>query len=757
VLLLGVALFVAAWQKWIPIGEPDPTSVFARQLSDLKGAYERTETDPVELKTRLSAVAGGVEAYPDLAARARFYLGSGYVRLAEVTPELDEARGYWTLAHQHFKLVNESQLRDPVEAAKYAFRFNKARAAVGLAPDTRPEDLAVMINILSTPQPGEDSGETQRLIAELLLRMPPQDPQYLSRAKRELSVYVQSGLATPAANLARGRLRLGQLFVQTRDYEQARKVLSEVGADAPAEVRCQAYMELARVLLADGVPSEAVKELEKVRAVPGVPPALSRSAAYQLGVCKRQREPDAAARMFEEAAKGDGPEARAAAIQLADLHLHSPDPARHRAAVELLAGALKGVQGPAEYDASLVLLNEVQAVFELAVTALLADGAYEAAVGAADLYAAVSAPGRFRERRAEVLDKWGDALQKSLEDPKPKFRAAAAELAALAADQPRTEGKLDFLRRSALISNKAQDHKAAAALLESAVQLPEIPEAVLLPVWVELANAKLAAGDFKDVWRIFNIIMSKETSALSTATRYRLARQFVDSRHPGLAELGRALFEQIAKQSQISSEEREFHERALTELANSLIRENKFADAEDRLRFQLKLYSNGPEAGLARLLLGVCLLHRAGSAPVPEEAVRMRTEALGLFKKNVAACDALASANGKLTDREAWLRLQSGLRVLQAYQQLGTDASARNLLSDAYSLRQRQHGTVEELVILSLMYHALRQLNDTRQAQEIRETMLDVFKKLPPSAFTQPIGEYSREYWQTVWFPPEKK
>ncbi len=89
VLLLGVALFVAAWQKWIPIGEPDPTSVFARQLSDLKGAYERTETDPVELKTRLSAVAGGVEAYPDLAARARFYLGSGYVRLAEVTPELD--------------------------------------------------------------------------------------------------------------------------------------------------------------------------------------------------------------------------------------------------------------------------------------------------------------------------------------------------------------------------------------------------------------------------------------------------------------------------------------------------------------------------------------------------------------------------------------------------------------------------------------------------------------------------------------------
>ena len=32
-----------------------------------------------------------------------------------------------------------------------------------------------------------------------------------------------------------------------------------------------------------------------------------------------------------------------------------------------------------------------------------------------------------------------------------------------------------------------------------------------------------------------------------------------------------------------------------------------------------------------------------------------------------------------------------------------------------------------------------------------------VLDKLPPSVFTQPEGEYSRDYWVKVWFPPESK
>jgi len=249
--------------------------------------------------------------------------------------------------------------------------------------------------------------------------------------------------------------------------------------------------------------------------------------------------------------------------------------------------------------------------------------------------------------------------------------------------------------------------------------------------------------------------MADPNKTLSTATRYRLARQFVDSRHPGLVPLGRALFEQIAKQQNVSAAEREFHERALTELANALIREGNFADAELRLRTQLNIYPNGPEAGLAKLLLGVCLLQRAAAPNVPAtDAAKMRVEAVTTFKQLVAECDAAERRTGKLTDREAWLRLQSALRVLQTYQQM---KKPQDLLFEAAPMLDRYKGTVEELIILSLVYHAFKQLNDPGKALDTRDRMREVFDKLGPSAFPLKEGEYSRDYWLKVWFPPDPK
>jgi hypothetical protein len=755
VLLVGILGFVSVWQGWLKVDGTDPESEYARVLAELKARYEKVTVTPAALKEQLTRVANDVETYREQAPLARFYLGSGYVRLAELTADPEEARGYWTLAQQHFSRVTDMQLRDQADRPKLAFRAAKARAGVGLAPDTPEPEVVLLMNVLSTPQPGEDAGETQRLVAKLALRRNP--PDY-ARAKLALTVYVQGGLSTPAASLARGRLQLAQVYITTKEYADARKVLFDIGADAPPDVFGPAKVALAQVLMADGAWSEAAKELDVLRGTPGVSPAERLTAAYQLGVCKlRDRKWDEAARMFEEAAKGEGHEAQAAAIQLADLYLRGTDQARHKAAVDLLAAALKGVSAPSRYELPLIPLNEVQATFELAVTTLLNDGAYESALSAADVYERVSAPGRYREKRAEVLGKWGEALKKTLGDPKPKFQEAAAEFALLSDSQPKTDGKLDMLRRSAQFSRLADDARAAATRLELAVALPDIPEPILPTVWLELADAKLAAGDLKDIWRIFNLIMASRYP-LSTAVRYRLARQFVDSRHPGLVGLGLQLFEQIAKQQTIRPEEREFHERAITELANAQIREGNFADAENRLRTQLGLYPTGPEAGLARLLLGVCLLQRAAAPRVEAaDATKMRNEALGLFKKNVTECDLAERRNGKLTDRETWLRLQSALRVLQAHQQLRTEKSARDLLYDAGPLLERHRGTVEELIILSLMYHAFRQVNDNREALVIRERMKEVFDKLPASAFSQQPGEYSRDYWLTVWFAPDKK
>ena len=754
VLLLGIVAFVAAWQGWLPLGRADPKDAFTRDITALKAAYEKVTPDPVELKSLLNKVAAGIEGYPQQAPLARFHLGSGYVRLAEITPALDEARGYWMLAHQHFELVTDRQLNDPTDAPRFAFRKAKAKAAVGLPPEAPVADIVLLATVLSTPPPGEEAGETHRLVADLAMRL---NPPGIVQAKLSLTQYLTAtGIATPPASLARARLRLGDLYLYEKDYEQARRWLEQIGADAPPDVLAPSKGLLARVLMAEGNFPGAVKEWDLLRGAPNVHPALRLTAAYQLGACKlKLRETDAAARLFEEAAKGEGPEATAAAVQLADLHLRTTDPARHKSAADLLAGAVKGVGKSSDYDPTLVQLNELQAAFELAVTTLLADGAHEHALKAAEAYAVVCAPGRDREKRAEVFGAWGEALKKKKgEDPKPKFKSAADEFAALAAFQPKTDGKLDMLRRAAANYRQANEHATAAARLEEALKLKDFPEPMLAPVWVELADALLAAGRTDGVLKIFNKVMS-ESGPLGTATRYRLARQFADSRHPGLVPLGRALFEQIAKQTNVSGAEREFHERALTELANALIREGNFADAEGRLRTQIGLYANGPEAGLAKLLLGVCLLQRANAPNVqPVDASKMRNEAVTTFKQLVAECDAAERRNNKLTEREAWLRLQAALRVLQTYQQM---RMPRDLLFEAAALLERHRGTVEELIILSLVYHAFKQLNDPGKALDTRDRMKDVFDKLPPSAFTQTSGEYSRDYWLKTWFTDAKK
>ena len=758
-LLVGVGGFVAAWQGWLPVGRGDAGATFARDVATLKTGYEKVTPDAGELKTQLNRVAAGVDSFPDQASLARFHLGSGYVRLAELTAAPDEAHGYWTLAHQHFQLVKPDQIRDPADQPKLAYRAAKARAAVGLPADTPSADITLLITVLTAaPPPGEYAGETQRLVAELALR---QNPPDTGMAKAALNTYLTAtGIATPEASLARAKLRLGDLYLRSREYDQALKWLGQIGPDAPPDVLPAAKAELAQVLMAQSNWTAAAKEWETLRSAPGVPSSFRTTAAFQLGLCKlKTRDEDAAVLLFQEAAgqlfksgaKSESEEASAAAIYLAGLHLNSPDPARHAAAVDLLVNAVKG---EGKYTNSQVLPSEVQAVFELAVTVLLADGACELALKAAEAYAAVAPSGHDREKRADVLAAWGESLQKIKQDGKPKYKAAADEFAALAALQPRTEGKLEMLRRAAKLYRLADQPATAVTRLNEAVKLPDIPEALVGVVWVELADALLAANRPDEVWRPFQQAMAS-VGTMSTATRYRLARQFLDSRHPGLMPLGRGLFEQIAKQQNVTPEEQEYHERALTELANDLIRQGHFADAEVRLRTQLDMYKQGGEADLARLLLGVCLLQRASAPGVTAaDALRLRTEAVMTFKQIVAAADATERRNRKLTDREAWLRKQAALRVLQSYEQM---QQPENLLFEAEKLLGRYRGTVDELIILSLVYRAYKQLKQTGKALDIRDRMKEAFDRLGPKAFPLPTGEYSRDYWLKVWFAPDPK
>ena len=98
-----------------------------------------------------------------------------------------------------------------------------------------------------------------------------------------------------------------------------------------------------------------IRDLEVVRASPAAGPSLWALAAYHLGYCRLNTlELDAAAKAFEQALKSDAPEGVAAAARLADLHAQSPDSARHAAAVDLLASAVKDVPAGKEFKNPLI-------------------------------------------------------------------------------------------------------------------------------------------------------------------------------------------------------------------------------------------------------------------------------------------------------------------------------------------------------------------------------------------------------------------
>lgn len=760
VFVAGVAVFVAAWQGWLPLGTSDPAGTFLRDIAALTSAYDRVSPDRNELKEMLDKVAGDVETFPEHRAAARFALGSGYARLAELTPTTDEARGYWTKAKQYFDLVHGEELKDPADPPRLAFRAAKVRAAVGLPPNTTVADLRLQIALLNNVPFGEEAGEAARLQADLAMRISPPD---LNTARESLTRYLTAaGIATPVTSFARAKYQLGDIYFRLKQHDQARKWLEQIGTDTPREIALPAKALLARVRMADEDWLGAIREWETLLATPGVPATLMASSAYYLGMCRlNTREPDIAMKRFEEALKGDGPEAQAAALRLAELYLRGKDPAKRVAAVDLLARTAKGLASSKDPKNQPIKASELQGLFEYAVSVLLADEAFEPALQVVDSFAHLPAAGKEREKRAEVLAAWANWLKKSNGEFKPKAVAAAEEYKAVVAIQPGAAAKADLLRRAATLYRLAGDPTNAVAVLLEATKLPELPDTIAGAVWFDVAEALLAAGRSpEEVIRAFNEAMAAG-GAVSTSVRVRLARRFADTRHPGLAILARNLLEQIAKQENVTPAEAEDHERALVDLAHEYIRANNFAEAEVWLRKQLGLYGSGTEASLGRLLLGICWLQRAGApspnAPDATTAFKLREEAIKLFKQIVVEVDAKHKRDGKLGERDSWLRLQAALRVLQTYQQMNTPESRNDLLIEADKLRERHRETVEELIILSLMYHAFKQKNEPGKALAIRDQMKELFDRLPASKFPHPSGEYSRRYWEEVWFVPDSK
>jgi hypothetical protein len=685
-------------------------------------------------------------------------LGSGYSRLAELTADEAEARAYWAAAVQQLEQVEAEQL-EANEAPRLVFRLTKARAGATGGQGIAEEQLRVWMAILAAPPYGEDAGEAGRLQAELALQLSPPD---WHTAREGLTRYLMgAGLATPLAALARAKLKLGEILVRRKEWVQARKWLEQIGPEAPIEVQAAGRFLLARVKMAEEDWQGASRDLEMLRGLNGAEETLRRRAAYHLAYCRHQmRELQAAMPLYEEAAQGSTPESQAAAVRLAELLLKEPTSERRQQALRWLQQATRGLTQPTAWRNPYVALNETVAIFEQAIGVFTEDGQFASALAVVEAYRPLTQAGRDREKRAEVLSAWVEWLRRHNQPFAEHALTAAQEYEQLATPEKTTSQRAELLRRAAQLYRLANRWPAALTVLRHAVQLPELPEELASTLWAELAETLIAADQpLTDVLRAFNQALAGN-SAAATRVRYRLARRFLDSRDARLQPLALALFEQIATQETISEAERDYHERALIELAHDHIRAGRFAEAEVWLRKQTALYPAGPEAALARLLLGICLVQRSNAPPPLQPdaltAQRWRDEAVQLFRQVIDETDRKHQRQGKLDERDAWLQLQAQLRLLQTYLLLNTPRSLNELLFEADRLRERHRGTVDELIILSFMYHAFKLKGDPVRERQIRDQMKELFDRLAPEAFPATSGEYSRSYWEKVWFATER-
>ncbi len=759
--LAGVAAVALATAKF-PVAPDSPAARHQRNVKALRLALEAKPLDAPAAESLAATVAGD----PAADAEARLLAGTALVAVAEhapAGPDGPQVADAWRRAAAQLSAVEAGGLAGPDDRKRLAFRLAKAQAALAAG------DAKLLALTLADVPPGDDiEGERRRLLAECYLRQVPPDYPH---AREELQAYLSSSLRLSPAPAARAREKLAGVHVALGDNVKARACLKEIGATAPAEVQALAKSQLGRLAAAENRFGEAVTYFEAALANPAL------TADHREGLCHDiarahlgAKNPAAAVPYLEEATRGTGtgPDAARAGVMLAQVLL--ADPARRgrrAAAIDALAVAAKSTSlagfadGP-HSGMNPSLLTDARAAFEQAVATCLSEGDFASAVRAATEYSPVAPPGRATEKRAEANAAWGASLKgdpATLPAATTKLAEAAADFAALAATFPNPAGKADLLKRAAQCFRAAGDDKAAAALIDRLTQTPGVSDDVVATAWVEKADALLAGSQFDDGVKALRQAMLRPSPAAATA-RVRLAVAHLDQARlksraaetdaarqevQGLMQSAKDLLAAAINAPGDTATEKEAQQSALFEMGKLHVNQMDLVEAETRFRQLLQSHPDGPQAGSAKLYLASCLLlmargdHQGGRPPADADA--KLAEARKVF-------EALSESQDPFLSTQADIRLANTMLLLRKYDEMP---------SLCEKLAKRYEGKLEELIIRSMLYTAYRFADRTESAAAVRVQMTDLFQKLPDSQF--PGGdreEYTREYWQRVWFTPLK-
>ncbi|MGL6074107.1 MAG: tetratricopeptide repeat protein [Fimbriiglobus sp.] len=738
--LVGIVAVGLAYAKFPPL--PDtPAAKFSKNVKLLRQTLDKK--NPAD-RSALENLAGLVSSDPAADPEAMLLAGSAYLTAAEQNPgELDR----WKKAHEILANIEPAKLNQVDDRKRLLYRAAKAKAAMGQGT---PE--ATILALADVPSGDEIDGERRRILAEAYLKTQPPE---LNKARDELQAYLKNAVTQNGETVAGYKLKLASIHMQLNDPEKARQCLRDIGAAAKPEVQALAKLQLGQLAASENNFSEAIKQFDAALTHPGLPVSERENVLAQTGLSlMRGQKLSEARRYFEEAAKGASPMSQTANLRVAECILRDTTTVKGQrsSAVSYLSKSMKNSSGESRVDG--VPIDDLRAAFEEAIQVCVNDGDYSGAVQAATEYSPIAAPGRATEKRAEAYAAWAVSLQSQPAEAAKKYVNAANDYAALAATFPNPNGKAELLKRAAQCYRLGGDEKSATTLIDQLTQTAGLPEEVIAAAWVEKADSQLANNQFAEGVASLRQAMSKGT-AVTTSARVKLAVAHIDyarmkSRTATTEEakqevsqfmqLGRDHLATAVKSPAETPTEKDAQQLAIFELGKMNLLQNDLSEAEARFRQLLQTYPNGTLSGSGKLYLGSCLLllargdHQGGRPPADAET--RLSEARKLF-------ETLSESNDPFLRTQSDIRLANTTLLLRKYDEMPGLCE---------KLSKRYQGKLEELIIQSMLYSAYHFADRIEPAGTVRARMVELYQKLPDTAFPGGAEEYTREYWQREWF-----
>jgi tetratricopeptide (TPR) repeat protein len=476
VFVLG-AVALAAVLLLQPISAESTSRQLEHHLSLLRHQLGRADSDAQALLLLASRTVEEAASFPDRLGEAEFLLGSAHLRSAERLKG-GQAAEHWHSA-RHYLEEAERHGVPPDDHVRLQYRLGK----VGFHTNDDPQRVAD--RLAESAEQADDRAEAYTLLTQAYLRLPQPNLQKAFEANDTLRNKVP---LLGEDVLAPARLLGGDLLLRLGKPQEARKVLEKVGEQAPPRILAQARILRGRTYQEEGKWSEAATLFQEALADSREPLQEPTPVLYNLGLCYRQLEQTAdSIRVWEESLRdGRGDEAAAAALQLAELHLHGATPEK---ALQTLTAAVDKVHQPSDWTNTLIDLSKAREPFERACETFRKMGRFDLALDLIPSYQRLAAPGRAQVLHAEVAAEWGRqrqvyARQAKEKDDQQKEERAARELLAKAAaayaeaaalDATPTE-QADHLWLSATAWMDCQDYSRAAEEMQQFLSKGQRPE-----------------------------------------------------------------------------------------------------------------------------------------------------------------------------------------------------------------------------------------------------------------------------------------